>query len=118
MYRVVLTIVETNEKEFRECLGRLRHKDITGDMIEFIALLDVRPEVRRIYRTAKNFESYNDALRCYDASLREFDFNKESYQYFKILRIEEYFFDSFENDWSCSGFHKQIDEVSGKGEEG
>lgn len=118
MYRVVLMIVETNENEFVEYLGRLRHKDLIGDMIEFIALLEIRPEVRRIYQTAKNFESYNDALRCYDASLREFDFNKESYQYFKILRIEEYVFNNLENDWTCVGFHKQVDEISGKGEEG
>ena len=118
MYRVVLTIVETNEKAFTEYLGRIRHKDLTGDMIEFIALLEVRPEVRRIYMTAKTFESYNDALRCYNASLRELDFKKESYQYFKILRIEEYVFNNLENDWSCIGFHKEIDEISGKGEEG
>lgn len=118
MYRVVLTIVELNEKEFLEYIGRRRHDDLIGDMLEFIALLDVRPEVRRIYLTAKNFVMYSDAKRCYDASLREFDFNKESYQYFKVLAIEEYVFDNKGNDWTCINVSKQVDEVSGKGEEG
>lgn len=90
IYRVVLRIIEVNEDAFREWLDANSHDDKEMEMAiqHFIWSSDIRPEVRRIYLTAKIFHSYGDAERCYHASLREFDFEKTSVQYFKDIRIE------------------------------
>ena len=113
IYRVVLRIIEVHEDEFRKWLydnsSDAKEKEIVID--HFILASDLCPEVRRIYLTAKIFNSYADAERCYRASLREFDFNKGSKQYFKDIRIERHF---------SSGNMKtiiSINELTGKEEE-
>ena len=93
IYRVVLRIIEVKEDAFREWLdaNAVRKENNKAAVIHFIWSADTRKEVRRIYFTAKNFKTYGDAERCYYASLREFDFNKKSWQYFKDIRIEKHF---------------------------
>ena len=113
IYRVVLRIIEVHEDDFRKWLhdniNDVKEKEIVIDL--FIQASDLRPEVRRIYLTAKIFDSFGDAQRCFEASLREFDFKKSSWQYFKDIRIERHF--------SNAQFKTivSINELTGKGEE-
>ena len=90
IYRVVLRIIEVKEDAFREWLDANSRDDKEMEMAiqHFIWSSDIRPEVRRIYLTAKIFHSYSDAERCFHASLKEFDLEKTSVQYFKDIRIE------------------------------
>lgn len=93
IYRVVLRIIEVHEDEFCKFInGISTDRNVKGLAIEqFIRVSDIATEVRRIYLTAKIFHSYSDAQRCFEASLREFDFKKRSWQYFKDIRIEKHF---------------------------
>lgn len=122
MYRVVLTIVETDPERFNKYIDSCDFDMLDAAMMFFISNLDSRIEVKRVYQTAKVFESYSDAKRCYLASLRDFNFHKNDYQYFKVLQIEEYCLNNkpvHEADvWRRVSIHNQIDEISGKGEEG
>ena len=115
IYRVVLRIIAVHEDNFRKWLycSNFNNREERDAAIElFINASDVHPDVKRIYLTAKIFNSYHDAQRCFEASLREFEFGKRYKQYFKDIRIERHF---------SNGKYKtvvSINELTGKGEEG
>ena len=113
IYRVVLRIIEVHEDDFTKFINRVStDRKVREFAIEqFIRISDIHPQVRRIYLTAKTFNLYKDAQRCLEASLREFDFKKSFWQYFKDIRIEKHF---------SNGNMKtvvSINELTGKGEE-
>jgi len=119
MYRVVLTIVEVRESDFTAFLAQNSNgKADTYEhaIMRFISELDRRKEVKRIYQTAKVFKSYTDAKLCYAASLRDLNFDDTlSFQYFKVLQIEEY--NARGMEFVRTAILRQVCELTGKGEE-